>query len=360
MRILFISDYAISKSLIRWRKGEYPGHHLWGITHLPQYGIEVKIIPDNRQKYLAKRSRFLFNLVRQLQIVFSAKDYDFIYSASQQNTLFLAVLSSLKLFKKPIICTVHHGWSNSESVLSKLFIKLVINGHHCFICLNNKAITRIKQLGDENVEEKLHLIEWGVDLNFYPSTKTNSELSEMPIIISAGKMRRDYNTLVHAFENVNGTLKIYCTKASAPTVVESNSRIEVKYQGNRPHVIKYKDLLTEYQKAYAVAIPIIDTPKLTGLTSLFDAMAMAKPVIMTRNPGIDVDIEKEGIGIWVKAGDSKGWRKAITYLLENPKIASQMGERSRSLCEKKYNLDRFSFDLANILQDVFNSVENRN
>ena len=46
-----------------------------------------------------------------------------------------------------------------------------------------------------------------------------------------------------------------------------------------------------------IAIPLEKQETLAGLTSLLDCLGFGKPVIMTRNPCIDIDIEKEGIGI---------------------------------------------------------------
>ena len=40
-----------------------------------------------------------------------------------------------------------------------------------------------------------------------------------------------------------------------------------------------------------------------------DCLGIGKPVIMTKNPNIDIDIEKEGIGHWVEPGDVEEWKK---------------------------------------------------
>jgi glycosyltransferase involved in cell wall biosynthesis len=44
-----------------------------------------------------------------------------------------------------------------------------------------------------------------------------------------------------------------------------------------------------------------------------------------------------------------GWRNAMTYLLEHPEIAREMGNRSRLLAESRFNLETFSSKLANYL-----------
>ena len=110
--------------------------------------------------------------------------------------------------------------------------------------------------------------------------------------------------------------------------------------------------MAAYRRAFAIAIPLTETEDLAGLTSLLDAMAVGKPVIMTRNKHIDLDLEKEGIGLWVKPGDLAGWQQAIAYLLAHPEEAAAMGDRGRRLCETKYNLDVFTNTLARTLKRV--------
>jgi len=107
-----------------------------------------------------------------------------------------------------------------------------------------------------------------------------------------------------------------------------------------------------YKDAYAIAIPLNETDALAGLTSLMDAMAMGRPVIMTRNPYVDIDIDALGIGIWVDTGDISGWKSAISKLLADPMMALEMGERARRLCEKGFNIRQFSKNLALVFKGL--------
>ena len=93
------------------------------------------------------------------------------------------------------------------------------------------------------------------------------------------------------------------------------------------------ELRSLYRRARAVAIPLERTSYLAGLTSLMDALAMGLPVIMTRTPYIDIDLEAEGVGIWVDAGDAHGWRAALEKLRDDPDGAAAMGARGRALVD---------------------------
>ncbi len=349
---MFINNYQMDIAWQLWKDKVHPGQHLWGVTHLHQHGIDVEILPHTKYvalKKLSTKLKILGDLDQQLRLLFIQSQYDLIYSGCQYNTLLLSLLRSIGIFQSPIVPIVHHPM---KSILKNKFIfKMLYGGHDQLICLN-KAVK--KQLEDrfEVPTEKLHLVEWGVDLQFYDPTLKYQPLENEPaFIVSAGKTHRDHDTLVKAFINQDYNLRLYCTGESAPTISDISSNISVEYNHQTEHVLSYTDMLAEYRKAYAVAIPLKDIPNnLVGLTSLLDAMAMAKAVIMTRNRYIDIDIEKEGIGIWVEPGDVQGWQRAISYLFEHPSETKEMGNRARRLCEQKYNLETFSSKLASILK----------
>jgi glycosyltransferase involved in cell wall biosynthesis len=86
-----------------------------------------------------------------------------------------------------------------------------------------------------------------------------------------------------------------------------------------------------------------------------DVLGMGKPVIMTRQPFIDLDIEAEGIGIWVDNGDINGWIRAMQYFENYPQQALEMGNRARKLAETRMN----SLFFANQVMDIFDSILER-
>lgn len=352
MKVLFINNYPMDKAWKDWKRGEYPGHHLWGVTHLHQYGIEVDILPYEQSSILNKiGNKFKLGkyLDQQVRVCLKFSKYDLVYSACQENTLFLSTLRKIGIFHKPIISIIHHPMHKSRK--SDVYVK----GHDRLLCLRKLVFRQLEK--EFNVgEEKACLIDWGIDLPFYEKQKSGASVDDgTGFFISAGKSSRDHDTLAKAFFGVSCPLKIFCSAQSAPTIPELPSNIMVHFNHPIYNAISYNDLLAEYKKAYAIAIPLIDTNSMAGLTGLLDALAMGKAVIMTKNSQVDIDIEKEGIGIWVDPGDVNGWQEAVSYLLAHPEEVREMGNRGYILCESKYNLDNFSSNLARIFKT---SLEN--
>jgi glycosyltransferase involved in cell wall biosynthesis len=354
-----------------WLAKKSPGHHLWGATDFNKHQIDFEILPYEKFSLLKKisdRIKILGDLDQQLRILLFTGKYDLVYSACQYNTFLLSILRRLGLFKKPIAIVVHH---KIKSVFKqKNIFNFFYAGHDVFICLTKSVKEQL--IEELHIQKKrIFLLEWGVDLPFYQYKTLNSWQQTQPLIISAGVTYRDYETLMQAVSKQNCYLHIYCTKESRPNFedFEISSNIDIKYKDDESvdpkvfgsNLYSTKELLPEYRKAIAVAIPLQDkTENLVGLTSLLDAMAMGKPVIMTRNQQIDLDIEKEGIGIWVEPNDVEGWRQAITYLMENPVEAQKMGDRARYLCEEKYNIEKFTQGLAQIFSNLKTKQKNNN
>ena len=94
--------------------------------------------------------------------------------------------------------------------------------------------------------------------------------------------------------------------------------------------IHYTDGVIPYELGKLVArkscivICCLDFPYTVGLTTLVEAFALGIPVICSRNPNFEIDIDKEGIGITVEYNDVQGWIDAIRYIADHPEKAPQI------------------------------------
>ena len=111
-------------------------------------------------------------------------------------------------------------------------------------------------------------------------------------------------------------------------------------------------LATEVCGSRFVVICCQDFPYTVGLTTLVEAFALGLPVICTRNPKFEMDIEKERAGIYVDYNDVEGWKQAIAYLYTHPEEARQMGRNGRNLAEREFNLEHYTYELSVILKDM--------
>lgn len=357
LRVLFMNDYGMEQAFLEWRRGEYPGQHLFGMTGAEANGIELDILPFARfHRLKAVSARRFGDLDQQLRVLLYRRPYDVLYSGSQYDTMALAVLRRLGLFRRPIIATAHH-LAKGPLARPKVF-RLFFGGHDRLLCMSGDIY---RQLRDElgMPPEKLELVEWGVDLDFYRPGESHQP-EEKPFILSAGKTKRDFQLLADALGGTRHPVRIYCSAQSAPRLDPMWENVEVLFNQERPDqsdAVPMSVLLEEYRRCLAVAIPLqaTETRGTTGLTSLLEAMAMGRPVIMTQNSFMD--IEEAGVGITVAPGDAQGWRQAVERLFDRPEEAQAMGRRARQLSEERFGLGLYSARVARALHEVSGKCE---
>lgn len=353
-KILFVNSYDMHSIWENCKKYNHPTHHLWGTWQLAQHDFDVDLMPSldincNTNYSLELKTGVAYSA--QIRLLARASRYDIIYSGNHLYTAPLAQLRYRGLLKRPIAAMIHSSFrpDNKNTLLANQFI----NGYDKLLCINQVFKEHLKN--DYNVpDEKLEVLEWGVDLPFYTVNSDGilytSDNEQSPFILSAGKTYRDYDTLIEAFKEIDYPLKIYGHGQYNTLQVPPHIYVSKKK-------ISWQEMLVEYQKAYAVAIPLNMAKcrgnyQAIGLTSLLEAMAMAKAVVMTRNNDVGIDIEKEGIGLFVRPAHRRGREQTIEILLKNPEMTKKMGVKARYLVETRFNLGIFSCKLNKILRSL--------
>ena len=113
-----------------------------------------------------------------------------------------------------------------------------------------------------------------------------------------------------------------------------------------PEFLSMADLVVLPQHKSASAVGQIPA-------KVFDAMAMAKPVIATRVS--DLPEILDGCGLIVEPEDTNALADSIRWVLENDKEAQMLGNKAREKCIQKYSWDA----MEKILRGVFNAYENK-
>ena len=109
-----------------------------------------------------------------------------------------------------------------------------------------------------------------------------------------------------------------------------------------------------YDQAVVVAVPLVPTPSQAGSLVIYEAMAMGKPVIVTRTEGQQsLGLVEEGkTGYYVDPYDSKRWRQLIKGFLDDPDKAAEMGRQGRLAIEAGMNLEAWVDEMAEVLRQV--------
>ncbi|WP_209329557.1 glycosyltransferase family 4 protein [Lunatimonas salinarum] len=343
-----------------WKMGKGGSHHVWGKVELDQGNeIAMSILPHQKYKFLdVIGDKFgIRHLDHQIRIFFSGSKYDIIYAPySTANTKFLLYLKWLGLFRKPLVVAIHQPFlgTNSTSKLRRSLSKSLLTAYDGVIFLSEALkdhTLRQLDLPKELENATIFTAQWGPEKQFYKRLPELAEDDEEPYLISAGLTSRDYTTLVEAFRSLPYKLVIYAPVSAITDVGDLPPNV-VLHSGFVP----YHELLSVYQKSKAVLIPLkypLKKQGCQGMTSLQDVIALSKPVIITETPTLNLDVEKEGIGLTVPMGDVEGWVSAVRKLMENEPLRQEMIEKTKDIFENRFNMDVYAERLTKILSFVY-------
>ena len=220
--------------------------------------------------------------------------------------------------------------------------------------------------------ERLSLIPYQVDTDFWAPRA----VAEERLVVSAGLEHRDYGTLFRAVEGLD-----------AEVVIGAASHWSKHGLSDRPHPsnvrigsFDYEALRDLYARASVVVVPLVDVDNQAGVTTILEAMAMAKAVIVSQSLG-QTDVvedrratargaqrprptslaralaERSGVrvepnGFYVPPGDPAALRSAIAYLLDHPQERAALGRAGRRLAEELFTVRQFAERMRAIVDEA--------
>lgn len=105
--------------------------------------------------------------------------------------------------------------------------------------------------------------------------------------------------------------------------------------------------------SYAVIVPS-EWYEVTGLVNL-DAGMMGKPVIASRNGGIQYVIKDQETGLLFYAGSVSSLTESLSRLMKNPKLAEKLGRAAHEYVLANYNGKNHLAGMLGIYQKIINS-----
>ena len=108
--------------------------------------------------------------------------------------------------------------------------------------------------------------------------------------------------------------------------------------------------LAYYRQASVVVVPSV-WPEPFGMVGI-EAMSYGKPVVAFRVGGIPEWLEDGVTGFLIKPYDVKEMAEKVSYLIEHPGIANEMGMRGRKRVEQEFNQEKHISTLLEIYRDV--------
>lgn len=193
---------------------------------------------------------------------------------------------------------------------------------------------------------KLALVPYFADTDFWRSLP----IIEEPLVVSAGREYRDYKTLAAACGGMPEKIFVAAASVHSPGAHWS---APVRWPANFEHeAVDFVTLRNWYARASVIVIPLLKTNFQAGVTTLLEAMAMGKPVIVTGNRTHRELVEDGVDGVLVPAADPYALRSAIQRLLDRPEERRRLGIAARAKIVSSYGLNPYCTTLAKHLRDL--------
>lgn len=305
-KLLYINNYHCTTV----RQKGYPNNHLWGADALTNhFDVTCATVPDSIIRWNFKGAGFIDNFLKSLILLITYYRYPIVYAACGDLTEAFALANILHLGKRKLFQIKHHG--GKKLLFSKGYTKILF-------------ISPIVADLYPKVSNK-ETISWGGDDEF---VRVWGKLSSLRYdFISAGKSSRDHDCMIKAASSLDKGLSIIVTDVYEKTNIDNKIKIisGTKSSENSTSDI---DVFSMYSESKFIVIPIskrsVKTQySLSGLTSFVDAAACGKPVLVSDNTNMGIDVEMLGIGLTYKAGDAND-------------MAAKM-ERLMNLSDSEYN-----------------------
>lgn len=322
MRVFAANNYPLLRARERFEAGEYPEQHLWGLNALTGAGHDVTVLPYEARSVVNDLARGRAgDVAAQVALLRAGRRDGVAYSAHHGSLAGVAALRRLGLWRQPMVGVVHPRAPQGLGTVSAM------KGYDVAVCLSPLVRDDLVRAGRR--DDRTLVLGWGPDLDFPGYRPAGEEL-----IVSTGRTGRDLRTLVAAAELVDAPFRIHVDAqwtGPAPTNVD--------FAVGAP----YSDVLDDLCRAAVVAISLLPPGAIgsAGLTEINDALALGKPIVMTANPYIDVDLVGVGCGRTVGLGDVAGWAGVLGELWNDAAARAQMGRSGRAYAERGWNAKTF-------------------
>ena len=222
----------------------------------------------------------------------------------------------------------HHVPKPVESIIERLEIKIINYAHTTIICTKER-----KEQINKATPKKLVIICNSPDVSDVAFREEEYDyaycgsLCERPLLSEILNANEDNSKFKMMFAG-NGAFK---EKIQELSVKYDN----VTYLGSIP----YSDVLDYEAKSKVISAiydPVLRNHRLCAPNKFYEAMALAKPIIVCRGTGIDKVVEENNIGLVIDYS-AEQFYIALETLVINDALRTEMGERAKALYESQYN-----------------------
>lgn len=329
--------------------GRYPKNHLWGLDAMQSLpGFRIKFLKSNSIKlprFIEKLANRLFfrnspGIKAELSALLASRDSTLIYSVC-------GPLSLISFFgKAKVVSWVFRKPSEAKQSIFSPYLAKKLKLHSAFLCLTQNAASVFKEYSYSR------FLPWCVDLELFDKDLSYKN-DTLPFFLATGKTGRDYKTLIDGAKDVPAELRIIGPRHQKPDFLPHNIKWISSTEDPPDTAIDYPKLRKWYSQCIGVCIPLFEDAEDTcGYTNMLEAMAMAKPVLMTSSGCLHLRPEDQSFGYSIQPGNSNAWTQAMTNILTSKDRAISLGKNGLKIVQEGFSVEKFNQALVCFMKEI--------
>jgi glycosyltransferase involved in cell wall biosynthesis len=273
-------------------------------------------------------------------------DADVVFSTVDTVGIPLMLLKRARLVRPPLVYTaigLPERLARLRNERARRLFRSALRSTHTIIAYSAAEAERLREwIGSEG--PPVVFVPFGVDLGaFRPA---DSEARSVDVVAIGADPQRDFELL----------LSVAARRPHVSFLIVASAD-RVRALGSAPaNVVIETDIPLEavrerFAQARVVALPVRANSYSGATTTLLQAMAMAKPVVVSRTEAIDEGYDlANGVNCRLVApGDAEAFGAAVDELLADPTAAAALGQEARSTVAAGFSWQRYTDALWRIV-----------
>jgi glycosyltransferase involved in cell wall biosynthesis len=310
--------------------------------HLARLGVQMDALeplPSPWNPFAGKHGLMQgVDILRTLYVLLFCRKYDAVMAINESPCALLALLRRLFRFRPAILAVdvaFVAGWQTRD-----LFLKTLLPRLDGLITLDESHKAYIDR--QWQCPAWIETAPLQIDTDFFrPANWAGSG----PVLTVGDDFGRDYATLLKAIEGLNNNLSLVAKTARLPASVKHDPRLTII-----PHRIGWQELRSLYEAARFVVIPLSASIHASGVSTLLEAMAMGKAVVVAASPGISGYVIPGETALVVPPGDAVALRAAIEQLRSDDALCRRLGAAARLFVMQRSSYGAVASRLAQVFR----------
>lgn len=365
----FFLDSEMRRKVVQGQL-DCPGSNymLYGADLLPRHGFEVHHNLEQAVSVAPWPARFAWvadRFIRALggssgdfQTVLRewrrARKADIILSTVDNVGVPLAFLNYFGLLRRPLVY-VSIGLPERIDSLQKnslkAFYKTLYRRVPQFITYGWEEASRLREwLQLPPGSDRVTFLPFGVDPHAF--TPTPDTPAETDVLSIGADMMRDFTLLLTAATELPAvSFRIITSPRHSASFGAVPANVQILTN------VPFQEIRHYLARSNTVVLPCRENTYSSGTTTLLQAMAMAKPVVVTRTGAIrdGYQLENNQNCRLVSPGALDELKQAIVDLQGSPSLRDRIGSAARRTVETHFSWDQYARRLASIIQSTKNA-----